>query len=489
MTLRLRLMIYYTGLLVILLAAFGMAVFGLLNWTMRSQVDNTLHGVLAEVLRESGGGMEIGTDGELQLTAYVPRLDIFRTPNVYVQIWEVYTDKHLFSSSDSLGAFADPLDAAALGKNHEVRADVTISGTHLRVITKPIWVEGRNGKIMVGNVQAAASLSTIEAASDRLLKIMLGGGVIALLLSLLMGDWLARRALRPVELIVDTAQSITAADDLGRRIPHSGPQDELGRMVTAFNETLKRLERLFLAQRRFVADVSHELRTPLTTIQGNCDLLRMYGNDPKSIEAIYGETMRMKRMVDDLLLLAQADSGQIPLAVEPVELDQLLLEIYNEAVILSSGKHHLKLGEFDQIKVEGNADRLKQLFLNLVTNAIKYTSEGGAITVAVFERDGQACISVADTGVGIPKEDLEHIFDRFYRVDKARSRAAGGSGLGLSIAKWIAEAHGGVLEVDSVFGVGTTFTVWLPLLPTAAPEISHDASTNSRRPRFAALRP
>jgi signal transduction histidine kinase len=461
MTIRLRLTLYYSGLLVILLSMFGMAVFLMLRWTMLNQVDTTLHRVLEEVLEDTGGRMEIGPDGELLLTAYVPRLDTFRTPGVYVQIWEVYSQQQLFSSSENLGMYMHALDENAIGAPEEVRSDVSVNGTHLRVITQPITIEGQ----VVGNVQAAASMSTIESATDRLLKILLGGGLIALLLSLLMGDWLARRALRPVESIVATAQSITAADDLGRRIPYTGPpEDELGRMVTAFNATLGRLDRLFRAQRRFVGDVSHELRSPLTSIQGNVDLVRLYGSDPKSIEAIESEVARMSRMIDDLLLLAQADAGQIPVEMEALELDQLLLEIYNESGMYSKGMHVLKLGEFEQVSVLGNADRLKQLFTNLVTNAIKYTPKGGAITLALQQKSDGVYVSVSDTGLGIPEEDLSNIYDRFYRVDKHRSRAMGGAGLGLSIVKWIADVHHARVDVQSEVGKGTTFTVILPII-------------------------
>lgn len=459
MTLRFRLIAYYSGLLISILVLFGIAVYGMLQWTMRDQVDKTLHDVLNEVLRETGGKMEITAEGQPRLTAYVPSLDTFRTPGVYVQIWEVYREEHLFSASENLGAYSLPLDKSAIGTAHEVRSEVSINGTHLRVFTKPIIVEGQ----LVGNVQAAASMTTIEAASDRLLKIMLGGGLIALMLSLLIGDWLARRTLRPVVDVVVTAQSITAADDLSRRIPYEGPNDELGQMITAFNETLERLERLFVAQRRFVADVSHEMRTPLTTIQGNLDLVKRYGTlDQKSMDAMRGEVERMTRMVNDLLLLAQADAGQIPMDMQAFDLDQLILEIYNEAGLLSKGKYTLRLGQFDQVRVLGNPDRLKQLFLNLVTNAIKYTNEGGIITLSLVDMAEEIHISVQDNGIGIPPEDLDHIFNRFYRVDKARARAAGGTGLGLSIAKWIAECHEGDIQVRSEVGKGTTFIVILP---------------------------
>ncbi len=479
MTIRLRLLVYYSGLLMMILALFGVAVFGLLRWTMLSQVDSTLDRVLDDVLDDTGGMMVTGPDGQPQLTAYVPRLDTFRTPGVYVQIWEVYREERLFSASENLGNFTDSLDPGAVGSDEEWRSDVTINDTHLRVITKPIMVEDQ----IVGNVQAAASLTTIEAATDRLLKIMLGGGIIALLLSLLLGDWLARRTLRPVASVVSAAQSITAADDLARRIPYPGPMhDELGRMVNAFNETLARLEQLFWAQRRFVGDVSHELRTPLTTIQGNVDLMRMYGSDPKSMSILESEIKRMVRLVDDLLLLARADSGDIPIETERIDLDRLLLEIYNEAIVISKNRHTVKLGQFDQVQVQASADRLKQLYLNLVTNAIKYTPEGGAITISLSDKGGYVVTKVADTGVGIPPDDLKNIFDRFYRVDEARTRATGGTGLGLSIAQWIAEVHGGQIGVESEVDKGTTFIVTLPT--DHAPQAPHVPPEPQTRMRF-----
>jgi signal transduction histidine kinase len=265
---------------------------------------------------------------------------------------------------------------------------------------------------------------------------------------------------------------ITRADDLSRRIPMDGaPQDEVGRLGMAFNESLERLERLFNAQRRFLADVSHELRTPLTAIRGNVDLLRrMGGADPTSLDAIQSEAERMSRLVGDLLLLAQADSGNLPLARDRVELDTLLLEVFREAQMLAAGVH-VSIGEIDQAVVIGDRDRLKQLLLNLVSNAVTYTPEGGRVTLGLARVNEFARIAVSDTGVGIPPDELPHIFDRFYRVDKARSRLMGGAGLGLSIAQRIAHLHGGRLEAMSEGeGKGTTFCVWLPLArrPTQA---------------------
>jgi signal transduction histidine kinase len=249
---------------------------------------------------------------------------------------------------------------------------------------------------------------------------------------------------------------------LDKRISQVGPQDEVGRLAKTFNIMLDRLEELFRAQQRFIADISHELRTPLTTIRGNVDLMRrMKSEDDESLNAIQAESDRMTRMVGDLLLLAQADAGQT-IRRERVELDTLLLEVYRQMRLMAEGIQ-LSIGEEDQAIVMGDADRLKQLLLNLVDNACKYTPKGGQVVLGLRCAEGWAQLSVADTGLGIPAQDLPHIFERFYRVDKARSRVAGGTGLGLSIVQWIAQAHGGKIDVQSEPGQGTTFTVHLPL--------------------------
>jgi signal transduction histidine kinase len=184
-------------------------------------------------------------------------------------------------------------------------------------------------------------------------------------------------------------------------------------------------------------------------------------------DAIEQEAQRMTRLISDLLLLAQSDAGATMLKKETVELDTLMLEVYRQARVMTTGRNgdlRVTLGHEDQALVEGDPDRLKQLLLNLVENAIKYTPSG-EIQLAIRKQSGEVGFSVSDTGLGIPSEDVPHIFERFYRVDKARTRAQGGTGLGLSIAQWIAQAHGGRIEVESELGKGSTFTVWLKEKP------------------------
>jgi signal transduction histidine kinase len=220
-------------------------------------------------------------------------------------------------------------------------------------------------------------------------------------------------------------------------------------------------------QRRFMADVGHELRTPLTVVKGNIGLMRRMGQtDQESLDSIDNEVDRLTRLVGDLLLLAQAEAGRIPLNREVVELDTLVLEVLSEMRVLAGDKIHLRLGDIDQVLVCGDRDRLKQVLVNLVGNGIQYTPAGGEVLVGLGKDNNQARLTVSDNGPGIPAEVLPHIFERFYRAEKSRTRTqqdGKGFGLGLSIAYWIVRNHGGRIEVASKEGRGSTFCVWLPL--------------------------
>jgi signal transduction histidine kinase len=244
---------------------------------------------------------------------------------------------------------------------------------------------------------------------------------------------------------------------------------------------LARLDATFQAQKQFVADSSHELRSPLTVIKGNLELWRKARSEEDrqiAAAAIEQETARMTRLVENLLFLAQMEATPVrsaqPVLREPVELDSLLLTVYQQARAIGRG-HQITLAHEDVVTVQGDRDQLQQLLLNLVDNAIKYTPTGGTISLGLYGAGDWARLEVSDTGIGIPTDDLPHIFDRFYRSDKARSRTMGGAGLGLAIVREVAEAHGGRVEVFSTPGEGTLFRVWLPrqagqaALPDPAP--------------------
>jgi heavy metal sensor kinase len=450
MTLRARLTLWYAAVLTLVLLAFGVAVYALLSLSLIRQIDATLN-VAADDIRLAFRREVTGIR--------LPPMALDLTANVYVQIWD--TGRKLVVQNISVAEA--PFDPGRLETGEAAFSDVRFNDIHLRVLTYPLVAQPEG--TVVGTMQLASPLTTVDEAQRALLVLLLSGGLMAVLLAALVGWTTAAAALRPLGQVTETALQITRADDLSLRIPLSGPaQGEVGRLIIAFNETLERLENLFETQRRFMADVSHELRTPLTTILGNLDLMRKMGQlDAESLEAISSETQRMKRLVQDILVLTQAESGKLPLARAELELDTLVLEVFQQSKVLAQDRVEVRLGQEDQARVMGDRDRLKQVLLNLMSNAIEYTPAGGAVTLGLACVGDWARVTVSDTGPGISQEDLPHIFERFYRVDRSRKRTGqGGAGLGLSIANWITRSHEGRLEVASEVGKGTTFSVWLP---------------------------
>jgi two-component system, OmpR family, sensor kinase len=465
MTIRKKLILLYSGMLAIVIIVFGFVIFTVIRSTWIESVDNSLWLTVDEVrknsssyvIREFGAPVGIGID--------FPEVDVFRASGVFVEVWVADGDAlKLSSSSANLGSYSDPLDSDSLKGEFSVYSTVKINNTELRVLTSPFRLIGQSS--VAGYIQAADSLQTVNQATEKLSLFILFGGGVAVLLSVILGTWLSNQSLKPIEAITQAADNISTAKDLATRLPWDGPPDELGRLTSVFNHMMDRLERLFEVQQRFVADVSHELRTPLTAIRGNLDIIRRYGLDEPSLEAIESETERMSRMVTDLLTLARADGGSLTLEMHEVDLDTVVTDVFREAKILAQTRDlQIRVPRLEPMRIQGNSDRLKQLLLNLVGNAIKFTPDGGQISLSLWRESGSAVLQVSDTGIGIKPEDLEHIFDRFYQADSSRVRAhtGDGAGLGLSIAKWIAEAHHGSIEAESTLGSGTTFTVRLPL--------------------------
>lgn len=455
MSLRVRLTLLYSTLVMGILLVFGSVVYSLVSVALINYIDDQLDATVHDIVSVTRVD-PIG--GDLSIIRFPP---LEMTANVYVQIWG--RNGNLMTSSPGLSQFTESLDPENLRISQPVYHETSFKDVHLRVLNVPLIIDGRP----VGTLQAAASLDVVDTAREVLLYIMAVATIIAVLLAAY-GSWLAvGRALAPLDSMAETAEQINRADDLARRIPYAGPskRDEIGSLIEAFNQTLERLETLFTSQQRFLADVSHELRTPLTVIKGNVDLMRRMKNlDEESLTSIDQEAGRLTRLVGGLLLLAQAESGSVSLTMNPVELDTLLLEVFQEMNVMAGEKVKLHLTEIDQVQVNGDRDRLKQVLLNLVGNAIQYTPQNGDVFLSLGKVAKQARLIIRDTGPGIPAEDLPHIFDRFYRAEKSRTRGkTTGFGLGLSIANWIVEKHGGRIEVDSKDGQGTTFCIWLPL--------------------------
>ncbi len=473
MSLRARLTLFYTVVLGVVLVLFGLAVYGLVSVVQLRQVDATLERTARDLILVT----RINDEGDFVLSERVS-LD----SSVIIQIWD--TSNRLVGLTPSVepdSPFRQPLDSANFSSTVPVYNSVTIGSVHFRVLTVPL----HSGDTPIGVLQSGTSLTIIDGLRNEIVGYLIVLSVIGIILAGMFGLMTGRRALTPLAAVTDTALQITRADDLSRRIPTRGiVDDEVGKLITAFNDTLGRLEKLFATQRRFVADIGHELRTPLTVIRGNIDLMRRMGiEDQQSLHSIELEVDRLARLVEDLLILAQAESGKLPMDRRRVELDTLLLEVFSQSHVLAADRVKLEIEKIDQVLVCGDRDRLKQVVLNLVANAIKYTAEGGKVTVSLSKQNGQGVFSVKDTGMGIPAEDLPHVFERFYRGDKSRSRSKDGAGfgLGLSIAYWIVRNHGGEINVESKLNRGSTFTVHLPLADQDCADATGELS--ERKPR------
>ena len=287
-----------------------------------------------------------------------------------------------------------------------------------------------------------------------------------LVLAGLGGLFLADRVLRPVERITKTAQKIEGSD-LSQRIDVK-TDDELGTLAVTLNEMIGRLEEAFSRQRQFTADASHELRTPLAIMQAEATLAlnkeRTSDDYRKSLETISQESDYMSAVIGKLLFLARSDAGNEQLNFEDVDLKELIIGLAANIEALAQDKGiKFTVDTKDDVNVSGDKVKLRQLFTNILENAVRYTPADGKISVSLLEKESNAVVSISDTGIGIPPEHLPHIFERFYRVDKARARADGGIGLGLAIAKIIAESHKGKIDVESEVGKGTTFIISIPV--------------------------
>ena len=472
MTLRFRLTFWNTVMLALVLVIFALAFHTFVADTLYNQLEGTIRNQTELLVQILQGNID-PSRAQLPAALLLSSRSMAQTTSITGSIYE--------STPDTMGR-PIPLPESVLAQNmigEAVQYDSTFEGKPVRIYSAP--VRHSSGQI-VATVQVAQQLQPITETLEIIRLALLVGGGLALLLAAVGGALISGTSLRPLRHFTETANHIVTAQDLQERLVAPDPYDEVGQLAGTFNKMMERLEILFNTQQQLLGDVSHELRTPLATIQGNLDLLRRgAANDPamlrESMDAMNSEVARMSRLVRDLLLLAESDAGA-PLQLRPVELDTLLLEVFREATLIANQRLKVRLGHEDQAMIQGDPDRLKQLLLNLVNNAIAYTPDGGTVTLSLYRRpDGWVRITVADTGVGIAAEDLPHIFDRFWRHDKARSRTLGGSGLGLSIAKSIAEAHDGRITVESEPGKGTTFEVLLPprrIAPVAANDASLD---------------
>ncbi len=460
---RWRLTLWFSLLLGLTMAAAGLLIYVVLDHRLVGEVDDRLQLLANQVHRDLNIPQQKDFDFlSIAPSRLAPSSSEFAAPGLYVQILD--GKGAVVATSPNLRGEQMPTRPSMVWEGLQGRtvvATLTTAGEEeVRVRTIPMI----HGDSVLGLIQVGQSLHHVNQALQSL-RLLLAAGVVAVwTLATLVGWLLAGRALRPVSAMTETAASIAATGDFSERIVYSGPPDEIGRLATTFNRMIDRLEGTLLSQKQFIADSSHELGTPIAVIRGNADLLgRPLREDDRreTVQAIQLEAARMERIVSDLLDMAELDLAADDRS-QMVRLDELVLEVLAHTRPVASGRT-LSAGRLEPVSVTGNPDRLRELVLNLVDNAIKYTPPGGDIHLAVWRSGKWGEMAVADTGIGIPVAEQERIFDRFYRVDKARSRAAGGTGLGLAIAKAIVTAHGGRISVDSRPNQGSTFLVQLPI--------------------------
>lgn len=432
---------------------FGTAIFATYCLITIRAVDRSLEWVSQKVLDT----VTIDVSGKLATDVNAAQISRLYT----IHVWS--RDGQLIDSSQNAEDTDEPLSRLDFNDARQVHRNVKINHIPFRVLSSPIVVDEQNE----GLLQVGVSMETQRVSQRFLLFILVVSAAILILLSWHISWIRVGKFVEPITMMAEIADTITMTNDLSKRIPFSSrPNEETNHIVLIFNQTLARLERLFNSQNRFLADVTHELRTPLTVIKGNVGLMRMIKEyDEEALTSIESEVDRLTRLVGDLLIMTQAETGNLPLFFDVIEVDKLLFDIYEEMQVLSKGQRDIQIDEIEPAIVTGDRDRLKQVFLNLGSNAIKYSPPGAKINLSLSLHDSWVLVKVRDEGQGIPKEELSLIFERLYRGDKSRSRskASGGFGLGLPIAYWIVYNHGGRIEVESESGEGTTFTVWLPV--------------------------
>jgi two-component system OmpR family sensor kinase len=490
---RARLAAAYSGLLFVTLSAFCVVVYYTRLQATRQDLSAGALRVSEQVVRamilaEQAGKRLTTRDTTLQTVSPTPELrqTLEPLPGYFIVLDTV--ERLLYSSvalrslpeadQDSVNRLAIGLQPSRIGTEVKLASDTLLGGRMYLVARSDARLRPN-----VARVVAAAPGTEAEVPAQLLLGSLLLVAPLMLLFSVAVAYMIAGNTFKPVDTLINEVEAITDGRSLHRRVPTDEADEELGRLADTLNRMIGRLQTSFGALRRFTADASHELKTPLTVVRADVEraMHPSAGADERmqALEEAMQEVARMSDLVDSLLTLARADEGRFDLHREPIRLEPLVRDVHETALILGEAAGvTVTLPLVEDAAIMGDSTRLRQLFLNLITNAIKYTPSGGQVEMTLSLRNNnEVGFAVRDTGVGIAAADLPHIFDRFWRADKARSRKAaadirgvterGGFGLGLAIAQWIAQAHGGTLSAQSRLGRGSIFTVLLPIATTS----------------------
>jgi heavy metal sensor kinase len=456
-SIKFRFTIWYLLVLAVLLSALSAGVYFYLSRSLYRGLDDSLE-IRSTQIRSIQDILESIRQGEFQEELGEIVILYFYSGDQLMEVSPRGTNITLSHEFISQAIAGTSLFATIQTAEHE--------GLRLLAVPINISILGPPPGTQPAALVIGRSTKQIDQALAGLLRTLIIAVPLALALAAGGGIFLARRALKPVDKIAQTAQEIEETD-LSRRI-NVNTKDELGRLAATLNAMIGRLEKAFQRQKQFTSDASHELRTPLAVIEAESTLAlqkeRPSSDYRQSLEIISQESRQMSSLIDQLLTLARADAGKEQWNFTEVNLGKLITNLSTDVEVLCQEKElSFQLGQTQDLVVKGDEARLRELFMNLLDNAIRYTPAPGTVSISLRREGQMAVVAITDTGVGIPAEDMPFIFERFYRVDKSRSRAEGGSGLGLAICRHIAEAHGGKIEVESQVGAGSTFSVWLPL--------------------------
>ncbi|HEX8557470.1 MAG TPA: heavy metal sensor histidine kinase [Pyrinomonadaceae bacterium] len=464
-SLRVRLTLWYVSALALILVVFGVAVYALLSRALHRRVDDALRSTLEISITSLRHDAQ---EGQSMRSAAQSTAAELSHPQQAMMIFdgegrllaEHPYEEDLSVSLPDLAAI--PGDEVYLYTVAE-RSD---ADDRHRLAVRRVRIPPADTPYIV---LASQPLEAVGEELESLREALYFATPAALLLAGLGGWFLARQGLAPVAAMARSARQI-GAGSLDRQLPVANPRDELGQLATAFNELLARLDAAFGEQRRFMADASHELRTPLSVMSTAAGVTlkkehRDEGEYREALRVVGEQTRRLSRIVQDMFTLARADAGRYPLRRQALYLNDLLEEVGRAGAMLGSEKGvKVELNNAREAAFHGDEDLLRRMLLNLVDNAVKFTPPGGVVRLGLERRGGEYLLFVSDTGPGIPAEARAHVFERFYRADKTRARAEdGGAGLGLAIARWVARAHDGDLELADSEENGATFTARLPL--------------------------
>jgi len=444
----------------------ALIIFGFLYLRLKHQLIKEVDRIIDDEANELSGilvqdpkGMDVLGDFEHAVTARTYYPIYFRILNRDGSL--LYVSRNF----DEIGYKDSDNVMSAVTKGKKSLEEVKPPGRRrtFRIISIPIPREGRPNYV----VQVATHLRFVTKSLSHFKGNMLAAFPILLVLGSLGGWILARRSLSPIGYIASKARSITSSN-LDERLTTRGTDDEMDSLIRTINEMIARLESSFKRIAEFTADASHELKTPICALRGEAEVLlskkRPAEEYQEGLAHFIERFDHLNRMINDLILLSKFDSSQAELKMASLRLDLLVQDMGSLFKVLAEQRGvDLQMDRVQEVTIMGDKVRLQQLFTNLIDNAIKYTTEG-SIRITVEKDEENAVVQLVDTGIGIPREEQEKIFKRFYRVDKSRSKESGGVGLGLSIAEWIAKAHQGRIEVNSELNRGSTFTVYLPTL-------------------------